>query len=308
MNRSLVTALAFASLTSGCFFKDTTLTEVLPDDRIEINLPVGTGAKADKEWATYYLLTADVTEEINTLIAVPLYWVDTITTRYPPTYVNEEKTEATWGPWNEGALDPAETQLSVQHDTATDIYTWGFERWPKESTEEEAVAVIAGTIDPGATREISTGRFTIDFTANHEIDPTDEATGLFSVDYDIHADGVTAVASFEGYGPYAIDATYSYDQLFDGEGAMDLGVISDLNPGSGTGSSETWLVRSRWMADGSGRADVMATGGDLGDVVAHASECWDSTFQRVYYTLDLDGTVEGDPTLCAYADASYPEE
>jgi hypothetical protein len=127
------------------------------------------------------------------------------------------------------------------------------------------------------------------------------------VDYDIREDGVGGVASFEAFGPDAIDASYAYDQTFQGEGRMDLTVVSDLNPEGGTGLSETWDVRSRWLADGSGRADVRVTGGDLGAETVTVVECWDSSFARVYYTEDWSGTVEGDEAACVFADAEYPE-
>jgi hypothetical protein len=309
MNRTAL-ALALAPLATGCFLlPGSELTEVLPDDRIKINLPISSDLAKDdeeREWSTFYLWTAEVTEDVNGMAAIVLYWVDTITHDYRPSYVNDDRSEAVWGPWTVTPLDPVETQLRVQHDLTTDAYTWAFERWPKDATEAEAVTVVNGEVDPGATREVSTGRFTVDFTAIHELDPTEEATGLFSVDYDIGTDGVSGVASFEDFTAAGIDADYAYEQTFGGEGAMDLVLSADLNPAEGMGLAETVAMRSRWLADGSGRGDVRVSDGDLGDVVGYATECWDSHFERVYYIDEYAGIEEGDLSLCAYAEAEYP--
>ena len=50
-----------------------------------------------------------------------------------------------------------------------------------------------------------------------------------------------------------------------------------------------------------GRADLVATGGSLPvGFVVHATECWDTTFVRVFYTEDADPTkTEGDASACA---------
>ena len=72
------------------------------------------------------------------------------------------------------------------------------------------------------------------------------------------------------------------------------------------GSLEDMVIHSRWNADGSGRADISATGGDLGTDQVTASECWDNRFQRVYYA-DSAGWLEaeGDEAACSYAEAQF---
>jgi len=301
MRRALaLTALALPA----CFASP--LVDVLPDERIEVNLPLAYSAKDEGDWATFYLFTASTTEDINRLVGTVLLWVDTITHDYRPTWVDRSRDSATWGPWST-ALDPVETLLWIDRDAETGVTAWGFDQWPRDATQDDAATVILGEVDAGATREVSTGRFTIDFDTIHALDPTEETTGFFAVDYDIGEDGVSGTASFERFGPEAIDASYAYAQTFDGEGRMDLTVVSDLNPGGGAGLDETWDVRSRWLANGSGRADVRVTGGDLGGDTITVIECWDTSFARVYYTEDWSGTVEGDPAACVYADAEFPE-
>jgi hypothetical protein len=307
---SLPIILATATLASGCFLlPGSELSEVLPDERIAINMPLASelSKDADKEWSTFYLWTAEVTEDVNWMAGIVLYWVDTITTQYPPSYVNDERSEAIWGPWTEGPLDPVQTQLRVNHDLDSDAYTWGFERWPKDQDADSGVSVVTGEIDPGATREVSSGRFVVDFDSIHEMDPTEEATGEFAVEYEIGTDGVSGTAMFADFGPTNIDAAYAYQQTYGGEGSMDLMVDSDLDPSMGAGLSEQLTMHSRWMADGSGRADVMVRGGDLGEQVGYATECWNSSFEAVYYAEDHTGFEEGDPSLCAFGDAEYTD-
>ena len=303
--------LAASTLAAGCFMQaDSELSEVLPDDRIQVNMPLASELAKDdtKEWSTFYLWTAEVTEDVNWMAGIVLFWVDTITTHHRPSYVNQDQSEAIWGPWSEGALDPVQTQLRVNHDLETDAYAWGFERWPKEQTVDDAVSVVFGEVDPGATRDASSGRFEVDFDSINEMDPTEEATGTFTVDYDIDLDGVAATATFEDFGPDDIDADYAYEQIHDGEGSMDLVVEADLDPSSGAGMSETLAIHSRWLADGSGRADVVVSGGDLGEQVGYASECWNSSFEAVYYVEDHTGYEEGDASLCAFDSPEYPGE
>lgn len=307
---SLPIILATATIASGCFLlPGSELSEVLPDERIAINMPIASdlAKDGDKEWSTFYLWTAEVTEDVNWMTGTVLYWVDTITTQYPPSYVNDQHDEAIWGPWTDGPLDPVETQLRVSHDLETDAYSWGFERWPKDQDAEAGVTVVTGEIDPGTTREESTGRFVVDFSTINELDPTEGATGEFAVEYDIGTDGVSGTAMFADFGPTNINAAYTYEQTFGGEGAMDLMVDSDLDPAMGAGLAEQLIMHSRWMPDGSGRADVLVRGGDLGDEIGTATECWNTSFEAVYYADHHSGYEEGDPSLCAFSDAEYTD-
>ncbi len=304
-----ITTLTLLLPLSGCF-QANTMTDVLPDERIQVNLPVDDAAakglaKDERDWSSWYLFTAGTTENINTMIASVLFWVDTITTDYRPTYVDNDTNQATWGPWAT-ALDPVETLLWVNYDPSSDSHSWGFDQWPRDADQSASSTVILGEIDPGATREISSGHFEADFTTIHELDPTEPATGLFAVDYDIHASGVTATATFTDFGPDSVTAEYAYDQTFEGDGQMDLMILADVNPESGTGAEETWTTRSRWAATGAGRADILVTGGDLGDGTATITECWSDAFEPVYYAESLSGTEQGDATLCAFESADYP--
>jgi hypothetical protein len=308
MSRALTLAsLSLVFLLSACGLgqSGSDLRDVLPDDRIKVNLPTPGGAKGDgeRDWATFYLFTAEITEDINGMAGFVIGMVNRITLDYPPSYVNESESSATWGPWAD-TLDPVFTQLEVTHDLETDAYTWGFDQWPKDDATD-VHRVIDGQVDPGATHEVNSGSFLVDFTQINELDPTEEATGTFEVDYDIRDDGVDGTAIFSDFGPTALDASYAYWDSDEGDGNMDLTMQADIDGG---GAMETLAIHSRWLATGAGRSDVSATGGDLGDLTFYVSECWSTSFERVYYTDSFKGgkgTVEGDVSACAYPEAEY---
>ncbi|MCB9762337.1 MAG: hypothetical protein H6739_21245 [Alphaproteobacteria bacterium] len=312
MTRSSASTLAL-TMTLGlglvaCVPQDAGLSSVLPDDRILINLPTDSASAkdlSDEQWSPAYLFTAKVTDDVNSLIGGVLVLVDVITD-LPPSYVDGDTNHALWGPYAD-ALDPVETSLFVQHDVEADTYTWAFVQRPKNNPEAEQVTVIAGEVDAGATEEVSAGRFAIDFTAMHELDPNQTATGVFYSEYDIGEDGVAATAAFEAFadGDEDIDALYAYDQRFGGEGSMDLGWLADA---TGNGEEELHVVRSRWLADGQGRADIILTQGQLGDEAATASECWNDQFAPVYRVHDWLGVEEGEVAECAFAEPEYNEE
>ncbi|MCP4919621.1 MAG: hypothetical protein GY913_22185 [Proteobacteria bacterium] len=284
------------------------LTEVLPDERIYVNMPVSAENAKDAEdgvWSDYYLFTAKVTRDVNVMIALPLVLVDHVT-QYPPAEINEDETVATWGPYSD-ALDPVETALVVEHPSADADWTWTFIQKPKGADDAEYVPVIAGIVDAGSTRDIHSGTFAIDFDMLNTLNPNVGTTGVFVSEYDLDEAGVTAAAIFQGFsdGGQEIDAAYEYDQIHDGEGSMDLGWLADLDA---NGDDEIHVVRSRWTAEGAGRADAVLTGGSLGEVAFFESECWDGSFDPVYNTNSWTGEETGDAGLCAFSEASFDEE
>ena len=80
-----------------------------------------------------------------------------------------------------------------------------------------------------------------------------------------------------------------------------------LGDAGGGPALEQVTLRSRWEANGSGRADARVAGGDLGATQAIASECWGTSFQRTFYTDNASfAPTEGDPATCAFATADLP--
>lgn len=281
------------------------LTRVLPDERILINLPTeGASAKdGDRAWSEYYLFTAQVTDDVNGLIGGVLGTVHAVA-QSRPTWLDDTHAAAMWGPYAD-ALDPAEVRLYVTYDGETDTHAWSVTMKAKNDEAAVEVPVIEGLVDPGASEDDSSGAFHIDFSAVSELNPNERASGIFSSTYDVDPEGVAATATFDGFteGGDVVDAVYAYDQIHGGEGSMDLGWIANID----TGAEENFSMHARWLADGQGRGDARVTGGDLGEAVATASECWDDLFAPVFRAESWSGLVEGDAALCAYADAVYSE-
>jgi len=294
----------FAFFTGCALDLGTDYGDVLPDDRLAIDLPAAgaSAARSADEYAQFYLLTAQVTGDVNDLIGDVLRTVDRVTDHRPTTFDRETST-ATWGPFSD-ALDPFELQLTVQHHVDTDEYSWAIQAWPR-GDEAAASSLAAGEVDAGATREASSGRFFVDFDAVATADPTESGSGRFGVEYDLRPDGAAATAAFEEATDEDLDALYVYDQVLGGEGMMDLAIRGDVHV-TPSGLEEILVVRSRWQADGAGRSDVLITEGDLGEEVAEASECWDADFARVYYDDDSGiGVEEGSPSDCVFRDADF---
>lgn len=288
--------------------------EALPtQDKIEINLPIASSSATARstgptEWAPYYDMTRNVTETINGMAGWVLGTVGYVTT-LQPSWVDDGKTTAMWGPYSDSGLDPVETGLYVtKNDDGS--YTWSIFQVPNGGDlSTDAISVVAGEVDSGGTRDDQTGRFYVDFTAANALDPAQNLVGTFGVDYDYDALGVAGVASFEDYGyegGESWNAAYFYDEDYEGEGEMDFAWLDDVNGG---GVDEILALRSRWQADGAGRGDAFVTGGDLAVDTVTANNCWGTSFTTTFWSDSIGyREAEGDESACVYAEADYAEE
>lgn len=289
--------------------------DVLPTEgQVRINLPVGDEAAAKgvgdtrTDWARYYVVTRNVTEDVNGLITYILGTVAYVTT-LEPRWSDTDSRQAIWGPYSDSGLDPVETGLWVREED-DGSYSWAIFFVPNGGTvEADAVPIVAGTVDAGSTRDDASGIFVADFDTAYAMDPAVNLAGTFAVEYAYDAAGVAAVAAFEDYGNQngeRYDAVYAYDEDYEGAGEMDLAWLEDVN---GTGVDELHTMKSRWQADGQGRSDATLSGGDLGVDAVTANECWDTSFEAVYWT-DSIGYYEavGSEDQCAFAEASYATE
>lgn len=289
--------------------------DILPrEDKVRINLPGGDASAKDEgtraDYARYYVVTRSVTENVNGLITAILGTVNYVVTTQEPSWSDADSAQAIWGPYSDNPLDPVEVGVWVREEDDGG-YTWAVFFVPNGGTvEDDAVAVVIGEVDAGATSEEASGLFVADFTTASSLDPAWNLTGTFSVEYAYDAAGVAAVAGFDDYGAWMAeqryDAVYAYDQAYGGGGEMDLAWLEDVVAG---GDIEVQTMKSRWDADGQGRSDAAIGGGDLGDEVVTANECWDTSFEAIYW-YDSIGYYEaaGTEDLCAFSEASYATE
>jgi len=261
------------------------------------------------EQALFYGFTRGVTVQVNGFVRVIAGAVQDVT-ELPPTESDDE-TYAVWGP-HTAALSPATWRVRVDVVEA-DHYRYVVEAWRRGETEEAARTVLAGahTESEGA----ASGSWTYDMTIAHELEPiAHDSTGRVSVAYalgetrwlEVHFDEVQSRND-----PNVTSTLYRYTEAADRAGALDyianLDIHADDDPE--LDRRELLQVRSRWLGDGPGRADVIATHGDLPEgLAAELAECWDDAFGRSYLRLawaDFE-QLEGDPAACPYSDVERP--
>jgi len=273
---------------------------------VQIKLPEeGATARAVGQIAPWYVATRGVTRTLNGGTAWVLIVVHTIV-RFPPTSVNDDT--ATWGPWSD-ALDPAEYRLIVtaQPDGS---YDWHLDGRNKTEPGSAFETVISGNAVPSTPAGRGRGTFVLDFDASERVNPLDnDARGVLSVAYDLAALTLDIHAStIEDRGGVLtpVEHDYAYAATADGSGNMVLSTHADTSdPGP---AAEDAVLRSRWLGNGAGRADVRLTSGDAQGLQVTASECWNSNFRRVFYADSASWMPsEGDVAACAFADQDLPK-
>ncbi len=310
-----VTALTFAV---GCIQKAEPhpVRNALPTaENVKINVPdqsASAQAYAVGDLADYYVLTRNLSRGLNAGAGWVLALVHIIV-QFPPTTV--EDNTYTWGPHSD-ALDPAEWKLIVTELT-DGSYDWRFEGRNKIDPSAGWLTTVSGNAVPGATANRGTGHFTLDFDAAEKVNPLEnDGEGIVEIVYDLeNTDGTPATLSI------AVDSEepdetgtlrpvhfeYNYAENQDGSGDLQFNFSSDIDE---NGSAiEDAVIRSRWMSTGAGRADIRISNGDLGaGQTVEVSECWSTSFLRVYYTDSMEwAPTEGDVADCAFADQDLPD-
>jgi hypothetical protein len=307
MTKTLFVAAAAASLI-GCIKQDDTpdaIQRAIPtSEQVSIKLPGGQ-QRTIGQLADWYVATRGVTRTFNGGTAWVLVLIHTIV-QFPATSV--EKDTYTWGPFSD-ALDPAEYKLEVR-DAGNKTYEYKLSGRAKTSAEGDFTVIIDGLAD-ARNGDLGSGSFLVDFDAGRRVNPIDagDARGSVGASYDLAARHLDLdITSVDDRGN-PVTAFYAYNETEDGGGDMVFDV--DGEAGGGT-AVERITLRSRWLATGAGRADGRITGGDIpadngsqGEVTA--SECWNTTFARVYYTDSVNfAPTEGEVGACAFADPDLP--
>ena len=268
------------------------------DVRIKLPDTAGQAMNAVGDTAQWYVTTRDLTRTLNGGTAFVLVLVHTIV-QFPPTSVAGNT--AVWGPHHD-ALDPAEWRLTVT-ELADGTYDWQLDGRNRADAANQFETLIEGN----ASGE-GTGAFIMDFDAAERVNPREnDGAGQLGVSYDLaarHLDmDVDQIETRNGT-PTPVHYDYTYGEGADGSGDMLFAIYGDTDDAGDL--PEQIGLHSRWLATGAGRADVRMSSGDLTAEVT-ASECWDTSFGRVYYGDSASWQpTEGAVTACAYADASMP--
>ena len=300
-----LTASFVASLAAtGCVKQDAPpedIARAIPTaDQVQIKLP-NANQRMLGQLANYYVVTRDVTRVLNGGSAWVLILIHAIV-QQPVTSINGNV--YTWGPGSK-ALDPADYRLDVT-DNGDGTYDYVLSGRSKTIANAQFEAIIEGHADPRPGELKGNGDFSVDFDAAKRVNPTDsgDAKGKIVAQYDLaakHLDIHAAAPDANGQ-PASFD--YAYNETAAGGGDMVFNVTAN---GGGTALAENMVIRSRWLADGSGRGDARLAGGDLGSAQAIASECWGSLFRRVFYTDNVNWQpTEGSEADCAFATVDLP--
>jgi hypothetical protein len=303
-------------------------------DAFAITIPGADGAAiyasskgAVGEMAEYYHLTVDISEGLNFYMLGTLGFIDEILS-YP--HSSNEDEYCVWGPFIYDGLDPVETQFRMRRsESVTGGFDYYWEQRPKNTTVD-FTAIWGGEIIPSTdTARRGTGNLYIDYTAAQALDPTFNATGLISVEYDTYTDGrlidieFDQVAFADGFGSndYGVptDAEYHYHNRADNSGEFTFVYQADLEETGGT-ALESIVQTTLWKPEpnlGAGGSTFEVTGGDLAadgfdKIVGY--ECWDSLFKRTYFelvayetgggTIDIE-EAQGVETDCVFDRADY---
>lgn len=247
--------------------------------------------------AKYYQFTRDIADGVDatTSIVLGLVWV---IVHSPPTSVDAH--HAVWGPGSGDALDP-----NVWRMTATEVadheYDYVLAARPKSSTSEgDYKSILTGHGWDESSDKHRSGWFMIDNDAYKSLDPMrGHDSGTVRIDFDARSYPITIDVDAE-----TGDATKGWFKVQlahdkDAGGSVAIQALGDIESVK-DGTLENVTMNSKWNATGAGRSDATVTGGDVKTEV-DATECWSSTFQRVYYS-DSAGY---EPTMGAAAACAF---
>jgi hypothetical protein len=322
MKHLLVVSLALASLGTGCVVQNdeaARFREAIPEsDDVAIALPRSSGGATTKSLgakegtattssARYYQFSRDLSDGLDwgTAQILGLVW---LIVHQPPTKIEAKK--VTWGPGGD-PLDPI-TWRFVAKEIADREYAYALEGRPKASTSDADFKPILTGHGFGKThKNHRQGWFAIDNEVKNALDPARaKDTGSVKVEFDlrtypttIHAYAQTAADKSKGW----FDVTLTRDATRAGN--LDIKALGDIeDPGKKDGVLEDVTLFSQWSSTGAGRADVRITGGSLPATITRvdASECWSSSFARVYYfdSVPIEPTT-GAPTACAFTAKTF---
>ncbi|MBS2025477.1 MAG: hypothetical protein JST92_24015 [Deltaproteobacteria bacterium] len=249
--------------------------------------------------------TATLAFDVNGSVIWALSLVKAISD-LPPTSCTD--TGCVWGPGS-SALDTANYKLTVNFDASTGVYTWALSGESKANPGSGFTAVLSGTAQPSAIPHRGTGHFTIDNDAARALNPNNTDIGRLEIDYDNTTAGAGSIdVSFLGvkdndHPGQTLNILYAYEEQ---QGGGDLDVATH-----NTTSGDRLAIHSRWLATGSGRADVKVSiaGGAGSAYTATGSECWAAaTFKVTYFATDDNahlGADSGVETNCSFAAAAF---
>jgi hypothetical protein len=267
------------------------------------------GGTPSTTYAKWYQFTRDVADGADWGTAQILGLVSLIV-HQPASKVDAKS--ATWGPGGD-PLDPI-TWRFVATEVGDREYDYVLAGRPRASTSDADFKPILTGHGWGDTHpKHGEGWFLLDNDAKNVMDPARaKDTGSVKVQYDLKSwPARTITADIQSSTTDKSKGWFSvvYGRKADGAGDLDITALGDVeDEGKKDGILENVALHSQWAITGAGRADVEVTGGSLPSSIpkVDASECWGTSFARVYYTdsLSLEPTA-GDAGSCAFAAKAF---
>lgn len=295
----------------------------LPDSNAaKINTPQN-GSAVVGQGSEWYGVTWAATTTVN-ITVVGLLGILHAVVEQPPT--SQSGNVAVWGPWTDtnNPLEPFTYKLTVT-DNGDHTYSYNLEMREKSAPEAAASyqTVFSGKHAPAQLNGANdakhgNGNFLLDWDARNKLTPLQKdgkgrtMQGTWEVTYDNRNDDAQVDVAFNNVlndQNVATNATYHYAQPKGADGKFQFSSGADVN---GNGTQEFVTIESRWKQDGSGRADIKVTQGDVpAGQSGTASQCWSPSFVTTYedYSVPVSGGTytknDGDLAQCAFATAEY---
>jgi len=211
-----------------------------------------------------------------------------------------------WGPYDYEFLDSPPIYLKVEVTRSLNGASYTYNYRYSTSASGPWIRFFVGRHFIGETIEAGDGSMEWQLGAMG-------GDGTVTVDYDLRDEMKLLVtlddATFGSDGPFR--ARWYFQRQPDGGGDLEYYAWTDFNPSEGTEQEELMAVRTRWLADGAGRADAMLTDGDLfEDYDAALVQCWSDTGALTAQLTDPENLVPtvGDPEIdCPFRDAAAVE-
>jgi hypothetical protein len=326
---ALTSAVALAALGSACGVNDLRLGVPAKGD-VSLNVPGanGDGQALLGETAEFYSATHDIARSVNGAVGAVFDLSERII-NLPPTDTDGE-TYAVWGPSEPRGLERNSFRFTV-NKIADGEFDYKLEARQKDATEEADFAVIwEGKSFPNGEGQ-GHGTLDIHWGALRSLDGESCLVGDLSVVYATDVEPKRVDVAFAEVADGCRDetptnATYFYSENADASGQMDFAFQKNLHEqNEDKPLEEIFAVRSRWLADGTGRSDVRLSEGEIpadlafyipGTTATTADlvQCWDSSFAVTYQDTNpdelephLNNPEEGDVASCAFSDASFAE-
>jgi hypothetical protein len=271
---------------------------------LEVSVPAGDGSVAVRagstalvgETAGLYVLTRETTVRVNGQVGSVLDTLASIA-QTPPTAVGPDS--ASWGPFAE-ALSPVAWRLLVQRLGPTE-YAFQLELRPKAGGDFQPF--LQGVTEGVGPEAASQGAFSVDLGVAHRFDPVgNPLDGQIVAGWNAQAQDREVHVHLTGvHAPDEPPATADVAAVLFPDGSGD--VVLNANLVGNADALDVGWVGSRWNATGAGRADAEVNEADAG-AGARVTECWDASFDRVYFQAETadGGATEGEVSACVFAE------